>query len=286
MYLEDSEIIRDVEVCAQMDILKVTVEFLAVTMLTILADRYLSNKTAIGVLIACVAFLCFIHRTWLIAQTRTAQENRIAVIAVCTILFAGMGALVGVILTHPSRNSLQAPNKTASKQEASPEPDSPADALARVQARTGLVPEFNDIGLGQGTKATPDGRKADGVAVLLIATIHNYGEPTSVGDYQLFVKLTDGRIEKGEPRPITPEKLKAQSLSGKPVKFSTDSLSDKTVAPILQGGSVQGRLAFFFVGGDVHIFARSGTVLRLIMNDSRNRRYAIEKPIQAVKGMY
>src|SRR6266581_2441444 len=42
MYLEDSEIIRDVEVCAQMDILKVTVEFLAVTMLTILADRYLS----------------------------------------------------------------------------------------------------------------------------------------------------------------------------------------------------------------------------------------------------
>ena len=181
MYLEDSEIIRDVEVCAQMDILKVTVEFLAVTMLTILADRYLSNKTAIGVLIACVAFLCFIHRTWLIAQTRTAQENRIAVIAVCTILFAGMGALVGVILTHP-RKSLQAPNKTASKQEASPEPDSPADALARVQARTGLVPEFNDIGLGQGTKATPDGREADGVAVLLIATIHNYGEPTSVGD--------------------------------------------------------------------------------------------------------
>src|SRR6266699_1025627 len=128
MYLEDSEIIRDVEVCAQMDILKVTVEFLSVTMLTILADRYLSNKTAIGVLIAFVAFLC-----------------------------AGMGALVGVILTHPSRNSLQAPNKTASKQEASPEPDSPADALARVQARTGLVPEFNDIGLGQGTKATPDG---------------------------------------------------------------------------------------------------------------------------------
>ena len=125
MYLSDSEIIRDVEVCAQMDILKVTVEFLAVTMLTILADRYLSNKTAIGVLIACVAFLCFIHRTWLIAQTRTAQENRIAVIAVCTILFAGMGALVGVILTHPSRKSLQAPNKTASKQEASPEPDSP-----------------------------------------------------------------------------------------------------------------------------------------------------------------
>ena len=48
MCLEDSEIIRDVEVCAQMDILKVTVEFLAVTMLTILADRYLSNKTAIG----------------------------------------------------------------------------------------------------------------------------------------------------------------------------------------------------------------------------------------------
>ena len=35
MYLEDSEIIRDVEVCAQMDILKVMVEFLAVTMLTI-----------------------------------------------------------------------------------------------------------------------------------------------------------------------------------------------------------------------------------------------------------
>src|SRR5947208_15370645 len=101
MYLEDSEIIRDVEVCAQMDILKVTVEFLAVTMLTILADRYLSNKTAIGVLIACVAFLCFIHRTWLIAQTRTSQESRIGVIAVCTILFAVMGAFLGVILTHP-----------------------------------------------------------------------------------------------------------------------------------------------------------------------------------------
>ena len=164
--------------------------------------------------------------------------------------------------------------------------DTPEHALARVQARTGLVPEFNDIGLGQGTKATADGRKADGAAVLLVATVHNYGEPTSVVDYQLFVKHVNGRIEKGEPRPITPEKLKAQSLSGKPVQFSTDSLSDKTVAPIPQGGSVQGRLAFFFVGGDVHTFARSGAILRLIMKDSRNRRYAIEKPVEAVKGLY
>src|SRR5204863_9518754 len=113
MYLSDSEIIRDVEVCAQMDILKVMVEFLAVTMLTILADPYLSNKTATGVLIACVAFLCFIHRTWLIAQTWTAQENRIAVFAVCTILVAGMAALVGVILTRPSK-SLQTADKTGS----------------------------------------------------------------------------------------------------------------------------------------------------------------------------
>src|SRR5437870_2332934 len=122
MYLEDSEIIRDVEVCAQMDILKVTVEFLAVTMLTILADRYLSNKTAIGVLIACVAFLCFIHRTWLIAQTRTAQENRIAVIAVCTILFAGIRAPVVANPTHTRSNSRQAHNDAHAQQQGAREP--------------------------------------------------------------------------------------------------------------------------------------------------------------------
>jgi hypothetical protein len=48
----------------------------------------------------CIAFLCFVHWTWLTAQARGAQEHKVAVIVGCIFVFSGIGALVGVVLTH------------------------------------------------------------------------------------------------------------------------------------------------------------------------------------------
>ena len=77
--------------------------------------------------------------------------------------------------------------------------NTPDHALARVKERSGLVPEFNQIQLGQGTKETEDGHKADGAAVLATVTVHNYGEPTAVGNYQLFASPQMAE-SKGESR--------------------------------------------------------------------------------------
>ena len=87
------------------EIVKVAAEFLAVTMLTILADRYFSNKVAIGVLVVCVAILCAFNWNWMKEQAHSAQQHRLVAISICIVVFAGIGALIGVILTHPQAQS-------------------------------------------------------------------------------------------------------------------------------------------------------------------------------------
>jgi hypothetical protein len=82
------------------EILGVVASFLALTMITILVDRYLGDKTAMAVLVACLAVLCWVNWTWLTTQLRQAQEHRITFIVVCTLAFAVIGTLTGVIVTQ------------------------------------------------------------------------------------------------------------------------------------------------------------------------------------------
>jgi hypothetical protein len=95
------------------ELIKVAAEFLAVTMLTLLADRYLSNKAAICTLLVCAAILCWLNWGWLKEQAHGAQEHRAAIIIVCILVFAAVGALIGVMLTRPkAEQSQQSPTNS------------------------------------------------------------------------------------------------------------------------------------------------------------------------------
>lgn len=82
------------------EILEFGASFLTATILTILADRYLGNKVALGVLIVSVAILCWRRRDWLIAQILEAQQHRAGFVIGCIVIFAVIGGLIGIVLTQ------------------------------------------------------------------------------------------------------------------------------------------------------------------------------------------
>jgi hypothetical protein len=90
----------EVYVAGTGEVVKIAVQFLAVTTLTILAERYLSSRLAVGVLAVCILILCWLNWNRLKEQIHGAQGHRTAFIVVCVVVFAGIGALVGVMLTQ------------------------------------------------------------------------------------------------------------------------------------------------------------------------------------------
>jgi hypothetical protein len=89
------------------EVVKVAVEFLAVTTLTILAERYLSTRAAFSVLAVSIVILCWFNWNWLKEQAHGAQEHRLAFIIACVVVFAGIGGLVGAVLTRPNDGKAQ-----------------------------------------------------------------------------------------------------------------------------------------------------------------------------------
>src|SRR5258708_13473505 len=80
------------------DVLKVVLEFIAVTIIAVIADRYLSDTWAFGILGICLIGLGVLHREWLL---RFAQDHRFITIALCIVAFASVGLVVGIRLTKP-----------------------------------------------------------------------------------------------------------------------------------------------------------------------------------------
>src|SRR5205809_508463 len=71
-------------------------QFLGVTALTILAERYLSDKAAIGVLVICLVGLGWKHRNWL---NESRHEHRVVVVSLSVLIFAFCGLAVGLWVT-------------------------------------------------------------------------------------------------------------------------------------------------------------------------------------------
>jgi hypothetical protein len=80
------------------EIIKIVAASVAVTMLTILADRWFNDRVAIGVLAVCIAVLCWVNRDWIQDQAR---DNKTIAIVTCVVIFAIFGALMGLMLTRP-----------------------------------------------------------------------------------------------------------------------------------------------------------------------------------------
>src|SRR5260370_35429999 len=95
------------------EIIKIVASFLAVTTLTILTDRYLGDKDSVGVLAVSVGVLCWLERDWIGEQLRGAQQHRMAVILGCTVVFAGIGLLVGIVLTEPKKAVLKSGSESS-----------------------------------------------------------------------------------------------------------------------------------------------------------------------------
>lgn len=82
-----------------MEIGRIILEFGAITALTILAERYISDRAALTVLALCVVGLCVIHRQWLLAFGR---EHRVVTVALVVAVFAAFGLWLGLVLTRPT----------------------------------------------------------------------------------------------------------------------------------------------------------------------------------------
>jgi hypothetical protein len=175
-----------------------------------------------------------------------------------------------------------APPPQPPKVETQPKPEGPLEliqaALQRTQSHIGLVPKFDHINLGQGF--LEDNRPVGGAAVVATITVQNYGGPTTIGNYKLFVVLTDGTTIGGEL--IAPEKLIAQTVDQRPLTLSNNPLDINTPTPIAKGGSLSGRLGFFFAFQNVQAFIRPGTIIRLSIRNGSDTAYMVEETIGAV----
>jgi hypothetical protein len=79
-----------------MDVLKLVLEFATVTVITIIAERYLSNTWAFVILGICLIGLGILHREWLLTF---AQAHRVFTILFCTVGFAAVGLGIGILLS-------------------------------------------------------------------------------------------------------------------------------------------------------------------------------------------
>lgn len=78
---------------ATIEVVEVVLEFIAVTIITIITERYLSDTWAFTILGACLVGLGMLHKEWL---TAFAQENRAPTIMICTVVFGAVGFWMGM----------------------------------------------------------------------------------------------------------------------------------------------------------------------------------------------
>jgi hypothetical protein len=99
------------------EVIKIAAGFAIVTILTILADRWLSDKVAVAVLIVSLVIFGLLSRQEIRALLDWAPANKLATIIGCILVFAIVGLLIGLVI---SRN---ASSKTGPTDPAKPHVD-------------------------------------------------------------------------------------------------------------------------------------------------------------------
>lgn len=128
-----------------LEILKVVISFVCVTTLTILAERYISDKAAVVFLVASAILLIFLYRDDLNKAVNWSREHRPLAIFVCVLVFAAVGLCAGLWLTRPiaSENSTVTEPSQPTKSVPSPTPQelpkkSPPVGVADAKATHGI----------------------------------------------------------------------------------------------------------------------------------------------------
>ena len=81
------------------EIIKIAASFLFVTTLTILVERYISDKAAIGVFLLSLLVLGWLGRGDLSKMVMWSHEHRQLAIVVLVVVFAAIGLGVGIWVT-------------------------------------------------------------------------------------------------------------------------------------------------------------------------------------------
>jgi hypothetical protein len=105
------------------EILKIVLEFVVLTVITILTDRYLNDAWAFSILFVCLVGLGWLHREWL---WELGQSNRVTTVTVSVFVFGIIGLGLGLLFTKPRALS-------GGKQ--------PDDMAGHIESLLGAVPD-------------------------------------------------------------------------------------------------------------------------------------------------
>lgn len=111
------------------EIVRIVFQFVTITVVTILAERYISDAWALIILGLCLGVLASIHRRWLL---QLVQTNRVLTVMVCMVVFALIGLGVGLWITRqlPKSGPLQASQQSPILSQQRPEHAEPKTAPA------------------------------------------------------------------------------------------------------------------------------------------------------------
>jgi hypothetical protein len=97
------------------EIIKIVAGFAIVTILTILTDRWLSNKAAIVVLVGSLVVFAIFSQREISQFLGWARTNKLATIVGCVVLFAAVGFAVGMWVTKEAPSVTPTPIAQAEK---------------------------------------------------------------------------------------------------------------------------------------------------------------------------
>ncbi len=128
----------------------------------------------------------------------------------------------------------------------------------------------------------PDFEDKNSTGIFLVVSIRNVGDPTSLADWKLEVKFTDGTISEGLLM-VIPSTVTLQGDIGIQKYYGRDALYNLTLAPIAKGVLLRGVLWFNIPNIKPEAFLL-GTQFKLKFKDVLEREYFATMTISSKAG--
>jgi hypothetical protein len=183
------------------------------------------------------------------------------------IMVGSIGVLAVASLAYANRKSAAKSGKEALLANAAAEQSAPK-----------LVSSIDYVYVAGNTKNV---RTVDETLIILVVTIQNTGDPTTVADYRLEVDIPNRARPQFSLAKI-PDILKVPSKTGKDkgfVFYATDFLPDKTFAnPLTKDAPVRGIVSFVSTSVTPPELYKPGVGLSLIFKDVKGLYYKMTMP--------